>query len=252
VDCSDIVIENCTFLDSEGAGISLGSETAAGIRNVVIANCVCNNVKWGLRFKTNRGRGGVVENVRISNLVVRKASRAGIELTAWHDRAFPTLPQLPPGPPETTPHFRSINCTGVTIDDADLAALVLGLPEAPFEEIVLRDIVCSGARGGIRCEHVKGLTLDRITIGPDKGAALSVTDGSELEVRQLKVPRLVDGTPPVELEGVRDALLTDCRAPAGVKSFLALKGSKNAEIVLRSNRLPSAALPAAPGVVVIR
>src|SRR5204863_9434953 len=70
VPSENITISNCVFgLGQSGVGI--GSETAGGVRNVAISNCVCDGTRRGLYFKTARGRGNVVENIRATNLVMR-------------------------------------------------------------------------------------------------------------------------------------------------------------------------------------
>ena len=47
-------------------GVVIGSEMSGGVRNVVIANCVFVGTDRGIRIKSRRGRGGVVEDIRAS------------------------------------------------------------------------------------------------------------------------------------------------------------------------------------------
>ena len=58
----NITVTDCTFM--HGHGVSIGSETNAGVRNFLVQKCTFENTDNGLRIKSDRGRGGVVENVQ--------------------------------------------------------------------------------------------------------------------------------------------------------------------------------------------
>jgi polygalacturonase len=81
IPCQNAVIRHCTFKDGHG-GVTLGSETAGGIRNVFAENCHFDspNLDMAMRFKTNPARGGFIENVYIRNCDVRTA-KFGIHMT---------------------------------------------------------------------------------------------------------------------------------------------------------------------------
>ena len=44
------------------------AEMSGGVRNIRVNNCVFIGTDIGLRFKTQRGRGGVVEKIFVSNI----------------------------------------------------------------------------------------------------------------------------------------------------------------------------------------
>jgi polygalacturonase len=81
IPCQNVVIQNCTFKDGHG-GVTLGSETAGGLRNVFAEDCEFGspNLDQAMRFKTNPARGGFIENIFIRNCRV-KTSRFGIYIT---------------------------------------------------------------------------------------------------------------------------------------------------------------------------
>lgn len=68
--CENITVTNCTMLHGHG-GVVIGSEMSGSVRNVVISNCVFDGTDRGIRFKSRRGRGGVVEDVRVTNIIMR-------------------------------------------------------------------------------------------------------------------------------------------------------------------------------------
>jgi polygalacturonase len=96
--CQNVVIRDCTFKDGHG-GITLGSETAGGLRRVFAEHCEFDspNLDQALRFKTNPARGGFIENIYIRNCRV-KTARSGIYMTmryassgATEGNAIPTV-----------------------------------------------------------------------------------------------------------------------------------------------------------------
>jgi len=80
-------IVNCTLL--HGHGLSIGSEMSGGVKNIVVDNCTFNTTTNGIRIKSTRGRGGVIENVRISNLVMRNIREEAIVLTTFYRKSDP-------------------------------------------------------------------------------------------------------------------------------------------------------------------
>src|SRR5690606_29371821 len=58
----NVIIRNCTVYASHG-GFVIGSEMSGGVRNVHVSHCTFIGADIGLRFKTTRGRGGIVENI---------------------------------------------------------------------------------------------------------------------------------------------------------------------------------------------
>ena len=69
-DCSErIIITNCHFIRGHG-GVVLGSEMSGGVRNVAVSSCVFSGTDRGVRLKTRRGRGGKVEGIQLTNLVM--------------------------------------------------------------------------------------------------------------------------------------------------------------------------------------
>jgi len=84
--CQDIVIRNCVFKDGHG-GVTMGSETSGGIRNVFAEDCQFDSprLEMAMRFKTDTTRGGYIENIFIRRCAV-KTARTGIHMTMNYSR----------------------------------------------------------------------------------------------------------------------------------------------------------------------
>lgn len=123
----------------------MGSETAGGIRNVVVANCLFIGTDRGIRIKTNRARGGGVEKVQINNIAmedvlcpiaVNSFYRFGLE---GRDPALSGV--APVAVTDSTPIIRHIAINGLTARGARAAAgFICGLPEMPIEELSLSHV----------------------------------------------------------------------------------------------------------------
>jgi polygalacturonase len=81
IPCENVVIRDCKFKQGHG-GVTMGSETAGGIRNVFAENCEMDSpdLDQALRFKTNPARGGFIERIFIRNCNIAVA-RYGIYIT---------------------------------------------------------------------------------------------------------------------------------------------------------------------------
>src|SRR5262249_14873072 len=84
----NVAITNCTCVRGHG-GVSIGREMAGGARRIAISNCVFQGTERGIRIKSTRGRGGVVEDVQVSNIVVRDLKHEAVALDLYYTEAPP-------------------------------------------------------------------------------------------------------------------------------------------------------------------
>ena len=150
--CQRIIITNCHFLHGHG-GVVLGSEMSGDIRNVVVSSCVFYETDRGVRLKTRRGRGGTVEGIQLTNLVMEKVmcpfvfnmyyfcGRDGKMRRVWDKRPYPV--------DETTPKLRDVCISGVRARACTACAgFFYGLAEAPVEGVTLRDVTVEMTKDG--------------------------------------------------------------------------------------------------------
>lgn len=129
----DVTISNCTMLAGHG-GVVIGSEMSGGVKNVVITNCVFDGTDRGIRIKSTRGRGGVVEDVQVDNIVMRNIQEEAIVL----DLKYSQMPAEPLS--DRTPIFRNININNVTASDVLIPIRINGLEEAPITDVTLTNV----------------------------------------------------------------------------------------------------------------
>jgi len=238
--CENIVITNCV-IGSGVAAIGIGSETSGGVRNVTVSNCVFENTEYGLRVKSARGRGAVVENFRASNIVMRNIKEIALSITTYYDNRART-----PQPADvTTPTFRNFEWSNVIIEGTDQVAMIDGLPEQMLEGISLDRVTVRGAARGISATLVDGLNLTNWDLDVAKGPALQVAQSRALELAAIKVRHPSPDSPVISLTDVAGAHIRECHAADGTTVFLQLTGPGNRNIVLQSNHLASASQPTA-------
>lgn len=137
--CENITVTNCVMVHGHG-GIVIGSEAAGGVRNVVVSNCVFQDTDRGIRLKTRRRRGGIMEKLTFSNIIMDRVmcpfvfnmyyfgGKVGKE--PWVSDKNPALVD------DGTPIIRDININNMTaVNATSCAGVICGLPEQPVENI---------------------------------------------------------------------------------------------------------------------
>lgn len=67
IPCENVIVDGCTVFKGHG-GFVVGSEMSGGVKNIIVRDCQFLGTDVGLRFKSARGRGGVVENIYIQDM----------------------------------------------------------------------------------------------------------------------------------------------------------------------------------------
>jgi exo-poly-alpha-galacturonosidase len=160
----NVVIENCRVGNAAGL-VVFGSETAGGIRNVTVRNCVadegCEEI---VRFKTKMGRGGVVEDILYENITASGTARVfSFNMNAFSTMWVPEEFQGDVPPPQGTPIFRNITVRNLIATNAASAGRIIGLAESPIENLRLENVQIE-ARQGLTVRHTKGLRLENVKV----------------------------------------------------------------------------------------
>lgn len=229
----DVAITNCTIHRGHGA-VVLGSETSGGIRNVVASNIVAQGTDRGIRIKSTRGRGGILENIRFDNWVIEDTPNPAIEVTNYYTRA----PEEPVS--VRTPIFRNIAISNVTINRCRTAVSIEGLPEMPVEGLRLTDVIAS-AKEGLRAFNTKGLELHSVRINPDSGIPFLIRDSVELDLDGVQTRNPKADAPVVRLDRSKGVTLRNSIAWPGTGVFLSVAPEMKSSVTMLNNNLGGAA-----------
>ena len=153
--CENILIRNCRVSEGHGA-VAIGSGMSGGVRNVYVHDCDFLGGDQGIRLKSMRGRGGVVENIYFENIRMAGLRCEAIVLNMFYGSTT-VVPKS-----EAPPVFRDIHVKNVTCEDAGTGVYIRGLPEQRISRVVLEHLHLNATRG-IRCQDVDDLTLRHVS-----------------------------------------------------------------------------------------
>jgi polygalacturonase len=184
--CEDIKVTDCAFL--HGHGMSIGSETAGGVRNVTVKNCTFENTENGIRIKSDIKRGGLVENISYSDLIMSNVAPA-ITFTCYYmnnsagDASRGAAPaNAAPLAGEKIPVYRNIRVTNVKATSLKSAGLILGLPENCISNVVFENVQISAA-SGLTIKNARGIQFNNSSVTVESGPACKAENA---EVTGLK------------------------------------------------------------------
>jgi len=210
----------------------LGSETSGGFHNIVASNIVCQGTQKGVRIKSTRGRGALIENVRFDHWTMDRVDEA-INVTNYYTKS----PEEPVS--ERTPVFRNIAISNMTISNSPLMINIEGLPEMPISGLQISNIIASG-KVGMRAYNTDSLELHNVQVNPEVGPAFLIRDSKDLELDQVSTRTPIAGSPVIRLDRCPGAIVRDSRAFAGTGTFLSAGMGELKDVVLEGNTLAKA------------
>jgi len=186
-----VVIRHCLTRSGHG-GFVIGSDTSGGIRNIFVYDCDFEGTDVGLRIKSARGRGGVVENIWCRDLRMRNINAQAIQITSFYRAWF----GADHGP---APLFRNLHFDNIAVNVALTGIEIAGLPEQAIEGLTFRHLHISSHRG-LTCTDAQGITLDDVFLNPYSA----------------------DET--LSLKNTRDVTVEHCRDAEGCGTYLVASG----------------------------
>lgn len=140
-------IYQCCMRNGHGS-VTIGSEMAAGVKDLHVRECRFENTDRGLRVKTRRGRGenAVVENVFFENILMDGVLTPFVVNSFYwccdpDGRSEYVRCKTPLPVDERTPAIKKLEFTNIHAKNCHVAAsFIYGLPEQKIEEVIMRDI----------------------------------------------------------------------------------------------------------------
>ena len=188
--CQNVIVKNNTVLHGHG-GFVVGSEMSGGVKNIYVADCTFLGTDVGLRFKSTRGRGGVVEGIYIHNIhmidiphepllfdLFYGGKAAGEETEEdLKSRMKASIPEVT----VETPSFRDIHISNIICKSSGRAMFFNGLPEMPIRNVTVKNVIISDAKEGVVISQAEGVVLENIHI-ETKGHTLNVKNAKNLNI----------------------------------------------------------------------
>lgn len=191
--CQNVIVKNNTVLHGHG-GFVVGSEMSGGVKNIYVADCTFLGTDVGLRFKSTRGRGGVVENIHIENIYMINIPNEPLLFDLFYggkgageepeEELIKRMKTAVPPVTVETPSFRDIHISNIYCKGSGRAMFFNGLPEMPIKNVSVRNVVITEAQEGAVISQADGVTLDNVrieTIGKEKDI-LRIKDSKNIKV----------------------------------------------------------------------
>lgn len=183
VPTENVIVNGCTVYHGHG-GFVVGSEMSGDVRNIAVSNCLFIGTDVGLRFKSTRGRGGIVENIHINNINMAHIPNEALLFDLFYGgkgageetaeeiarRMAATVPEVD----ITTPQFRNITIENVICHGAKRAIYFNGLPEMKIQNVTLRNINMQSEEGAI-FNQTNNLTIENVNITNTLGEPFVMT-----------------------------------------------------------------------------
>lgn len=188
-----VTVRNCVVYHAHG-GFVIGSEMSGGVRDVTVTDCSFIGTDVGLRFKTTRGRGGVVENIHVSRINMRDISGDAIRFDMYYaaqdpvplsgeKRRAPRQELFPVN--EATPQFRDFHISHVYCNGAARAIFIRGLPEMNIKNIFMDSMVLK-SRQGMVCIQGDSIRLRAVELLPtDTDPVIALQDSKHITLDHI-------------------------------------------------------------------
>jgi polygalacturonase len=189
----NIVIHDSTIRHG-AAGITFGSETSGGIRNVTAYNLhvlsdVPNGVSNGILFKSANTRGGTIQNVTIHDMDIQGVGVAVAVNFNWNPSySYAKMPEGVANPPDywrilTTvvppekglPHLREVRISGVKGSATRQAFSVNSYKDSPLEDFILKNFNITARTAGT-IQNASHWQFEDVTIQAEDKSKVVVKD----------------------------------------------------------------------------
>ena len=221
----NLVISNCIVYHGHG-GVTIGSEMSGGVKNVHVSNCTFIGTDVGLRFKSNRGRGGIVENIYFSGINMINIPTQAISFNLYYGglsvsemladgrNTETTTGEIPPVS-EETPLFRNISIKNLTCKGASQAIYLQGLPELNLENIIFENIDIE-ADNGLTSIDANGISIKGMRLITKNLPALSFINSLNVNIEKLDVAE--NQKPYIDIKGKKSTNITIRSVNSGNKN----------------------------------
>jgi polygalacturonase len=193
VPAENLVIRNNIVYHGHG-GVTVGSEMSGGVRNMHVSNCTFMGTDVGLRFKSNRGRGGVVEKIYMSNIRMTDIPTNAISFNLYYG-GMSVSEMLASGKSdaiatpepvtEETPQFKDISMKNIVVKGAQQAVVLQGLPEMNLENVTMTDMLLE-AENGFSIVDAQNIKIENVELKTKNKTGIEFYNSRDVKIENLK------------------------------------------------------------------
>ncbi|MDX8339382.1 glycoside hydrolase family 28 protein [Draconibacterium sp. IB214405] len=196
----NIVYRNCITRSGHGL-ITLGSETSGGMRNIEVYGLEAVGTNIGIRFKSAKVRGGLIENIYFHDIKMKDvANPFHFELNWYPEYSYCTIPDNIPEEeikdrwrvlsqrvePEELgiPEFRNITLSDIKVVNAKEAFYANAYPEKPIHNINWNDILIEAEHSG-KLTYASNWKMNNVLLKTTTGKPIELVDCENIEQPQI-------------------------------------------------------------------
>ncbi|GLC81938.1 glycoside hydrolase family 28 protein [Lacrimispora brassicae] len=211
VSSQNINIRQCYMCHGHGS-VTLGSEMAAGVKHMVVRDCIFENTDRGLRIKTRRGRGNdaVIDDILFENIKMDGVLTPFVVNSYYwccdpdgHSEYVSTKEPIPVD--ERIPFIKKLTFRNIEAHNCHVAgAFIYGLPEAKIEKVTFEEVsidfaenptpeypaMMAGiepcAKKGIYINNVRHLIMKNVTVIGAEGKEIEILNVDKVEKAELE------------------------------------------------------------------
>jgi len=178
----NVLIAGCTVGRAHG-GFVIGSNTDGGIANIFVSDCLFSGTDVGLRFKSNKGRGGLVKDIFIQDISMRDIVREAVLFDTYYEDmpAGATKDPNKPAPKDKIPEFRDFHISRISCIGAKTAIAITGLPELPVNNIFFDDVVIRADKGLVATQ-AKAIDLRNVKLDVSEKPIFQTDKTAEIRI----------------------------------------------------------------------
>nr|WP_286670495.1 glycoside hydrolase family 28 protein [Fodinibius salsisoli] len=199
----NVIIRENTVYKAHG-GFVVGSEMSGGVRNIAVSDMNFIGTDVGIRFKSTRGRGGVVDNIDIHNIYMQDIVTEPIRFNLYYDGEAPSPNQKVevvdkkkaseqiPEVNKETPRFRNVRIKNIYSYDSQTAFWIQGLPEMNVQNISIENVELTAQRGGMIMDTDQ-ISMKNVNIRVNEGHILYLNNAHNLNMEQTRLGFVAQG-----------------------------------------------------------
>ena len=179
-----IVVKDCKTKHGHG-GIVIGSEMSGGAKNVYAYDCNFSNTERGIRVKSMKGRGGVVENLWFDNIQMDSIKQEAIMLNMDYQSSS-IAPRS-----DSLPVFQNFNFNNIISTHSKYCLRMIGMEEMQIHNMSFSNLTMSGEYG-ISMSYGNDLRFDSINITSQRQVPVQIADTEDISIQSLFCKASVD------------------------------------------------------------
>ena len=183
--CENIVVADCTVYNGHG-GFVIGSESYGRARNISVKNCTFIGTDIGLRFKSAKDRGGVIEKVYVDGIRMKDIANEAILFDMFYD----SNSDVETGN-DRIPQYRDFYIRNIVCDGASDAIFIRGLADMPVKDIHFENLSIKSQKACF-IQDAEGIDINKLRVEMTKGPVWTLGDARDVRLEKISFPRTAE------------------------------------------------------------